>query len=125
LPGEISDRYAFVAGARARWLAEMGHDAVHASEISLARASDSDVLENARRGDRIVITADLDYPRLLALAEAIAPGLILFRGGDWTDLAVSSRMGALLKSLSPLEIEGGIVVVDHQRIRRRRLPIGR
>jgi len=31
---------------------------------------------------RTVVTADLDYPRLLALAGAAGPGRILFRGGD-------------------------------------------
>jgi hypothetical protein len=32
-----------------------------------------------------VVTVDLDYPRLLALAAAAGPGLILFRRGDWSE----------------------------------------
>jgi hypothetical protein len=46
-----------------------------------ARSQDSEILERARAEDRIVITADLDYPRLLALLKADRPGVILFRGG--------------------------------------------
>ena len=43
-----------------------GHDAVHAFAIGLSASPDSDILERARAEGRIVITADLDYPRLLA-----------------------------------------------------------
>jgi predicted nuclease of predicted toxin-antitoxin system len=60
-------------------LRAIGHDAVHAHEIGLARASDIQVLQAARREERIIVTADLDYPRLLAVHQA-SPGIILFRG---------------------------------------------
>jgi len=63
----------------ALWLAQQGHDAVHALELGLARASDKVILERAQEEQRIVVTADLDYPRLLALTQAEGPGLILFR----------------------------------------------
>ena len=59
------------------------HDAVHALERRLDRASDEVILERARNEQRVVVTADLDYPRLLALAQAKGPGLILFRGGNY------------------------------------------
>lgn len=49
------------------------------------RATDKELLEIARRQDRIVITADLDFPRLLAQSSTEGPGLILFRGGDYSD----------------------------------------
>ncbi len=38
------------------------HDATHASDVGLDRALDLEVLEAARIEDRIVVTADLDYP---------------------------------------------------------------
>jgi len=47
-----------------------GHEGVHAHQIGKDRASDSELLEVARREGRIVITADLDFPRLLALSGA-------------------------------------------------------
>jgi predicted nuclease of predicted toxin-antitoxin system len=61
-----------------------GHDAVHAADLNLDRASDSDIVSFAKRDGRTIVTADLDYPRLLALAQADSPSLILFRGGNWT-----------------------------------------
>ena len=50
-----------------------GHDAIHAFADGLGDTSDSEILERARAEDRIVITADLDYPRLLALLRAAGP----------------------------------------------------
>lgn len=47
------------------WLAAHGHDVVHASQFSLSQAPDIDILAVATDQHRVVITADLDFPRLL------------------------------------------------------------
>ena len=75
-----------------RWLVEQGHDAVHAQSVGLDRAGDSEIIEQARSESRTVVTADLDYPRLLALSGATEPSLILFRGGNWSERDVVERM---------------------------------
>ena len=62
-----------------------GHQGVHAHQIGKARASDDELLKIARCENRIIITADLDFPRLLALSLATGPGVILFRGGNYSD----------------------------------------
>jgi predicted nuclease of predicted toxin-antitoxin system len=54
--------------ALATWLGEQGHEAVHASLAALHEASDAAILDHARREHQIVVTADLDDPRLLALS---------------------------------------------------------
>ena len=74
-----------LAPALARWLIDEGHDAVHASDIGMAKATDAEVLGRAKEETRTLITADLDYSRLLALADIREPSLILFRGGNWSD----------------------------------------
>jgi predicted nuclease of predicted toxin-antitoxin system len=58
--------------ASAVWLQNQGHDAVHAATPGLSRSPDVDIIARARQDDRIVITADLDYPRLLAMRQQIA-----------------------------------------------------
>jgi predicted nuclease of predicted toxin-antitoxin system len=50
-----------------RHLEARGHDAVHASAIGLGSAPDTDVLRTGLAQGRIVVPADLDYPRLLAV----------------------------------------------------------
>jgi predicted nuclease of predicted toxin-antitoxin system len=107
----------------ARWLATQGHDAVHASAVGLDRSTDAEILIRASQDARTVVTADLDYPRLLALAGAEGPSLILFRGGDWSEPDVTARMQQILRALAESEIMRSIIVVDRTRLRRRRLPI--
>jgi predicted nuclease of predicted toxin-antitoxin system len=45
-----------------------GHEGVQAHEIGMDRATDTELLETARIEGRILITADLDFPRLPALS---------------------------------------------------------
>jgi predicted nuclease of predicted toxin-antitoxin system len=108
----------------AQWLAARGHDAKHASELGLDRAPDTAVLARASQEMRTVVTADLDYPRLLALAQANEPSLILFRDGDWSEAEVIARMTDVLGALDEKEIAQSIIVVEKDRLRRRRLPLG-
>jgi predicted nuclease of predicted toxin-antitoxin system len=61
-------------------------------QIGQDRATDRALLELARREERIIITADLDFPRLLALSAAKGPGLILFRGGNYSDAEHSTQL---------------------------------
>ena len=100
-----------------------GHEAVHASALDLATSDDEDILERARREGRVVITADLDYPRLLAAQKAQTPGIILFRGGSFSRDEMLEMLDAVLSELGPGRIEGAIAVVDRTRIRWRKLPL--
>jgi predicted nuclease of predicted toxin-antitoxin system len=109
--------------ALAQWLATQGHDAVHASAVGLALSTDAEILTRAKQEARTVVTADLDYPRLLALAGAEGPSLILFRGGDWSEHDVTARMQQILHVMGESELAQSIVVVDRSRVRRRHLPI--
>jgi len=110
--------------ALAAWLCDIGHDAVHACEIGLQRAPDREIIKIAKAEARTVITADLDYPHLLAMARATEPSVILFRDGNWSDRDVLDRMSDVLSALSENDIAQSIIVVDRERIRRRRLPLG-
>lgn len=101
------------------------HTGVHAYQIGLARAADADLLEVARREDRIVITADLDFPRLLALSSAGQPGVILFRGGNYSDLQMQSLLSRVLQTVPAETLMTSMCVVDQRRIRIAPLPLKR
>ncbi len=107
----------------AAWLREQRHDAVHATELGLNSAPDIDILARAKLEGRVVVTADLDYPRLLALAREAEPGLILFRDGAWSDAEIIVRIAEILQVLTAKDIEQAIIVVERDRVRRRKLPI--
>ncbi len=104
------------------WLVQQGHDAVHALELGLARASDEVILERARGEQRVVVTADLDYPRLLALTRAEGPSLIIFRGGNYSEQEAVEHLRRTLETIPDEELPNSIIVLEKSRIRRRRLP---
>ena len=100
-----------------------GHEGIHAHEIGLNRATDREVLAVARRENRVVITADLDFPRLLALSSAEGPGLVQFRGGNYSDAEMCDLLDRVLTEVPPEILETSICVVDRKRIRYTRLPL--
>ncbi len=107
----------------ALWLRQQGHDAVHAAESNLWSAADGEILEHARKERRVVVTADLDYPRLLALAQLDGPGLILFRGGNYSEQESLDRLKRALAAVPEAELPNSVIVIEKGRIRQRRLPL--
>jgi predicted nuclease of predicted toxin-antitoxin system len=106
-------------------LSANGHEGVHAHQIGKDQTPDTELLDLARREDRIVITADLDFPRILALSLAEGPGVILFRGGNYSDTEMCDLLERVLIEISSEILESSICVVDRNRIRFTRLPIDR
>ena len=106
------------------WLKQQGHDAVHVSGLGLSQASDSEILELARREKRVILTADLDYPRLLALGQSAAPGLVLFRGGNYSEQEAIDRLKRALATIPDDQFLESVIVIEKGRIRQRRLPLG-
>jgi predicted nuclease of predicted toxin-antitoxin system len=105
------------------WLTKRGHEAVHAQDLKLERASDKEILDIAIQMNSIIITADLDYPRMLANAKEECPGLILLRGGNYSNQEVIDRLKRVLEIVPAEDIKNSIIVIDKDRIRRRSLPI--
>ena len=107
----------------AQWLRAEGHDAVHANDLSMNASPDSEILQAATNAGRVVITADLDFPRLLAQLGSAGPGLILLRGGNCSEAESRDCVRRVLMSVAQAELPKSVVVVDRERIRRRWLPI--
>lgn len=102
-----------------------GYSGVHACQIGMARATDAELLAIARAEARIVITADLDFPQLLALSSLNGPGIILFRGGNYSDAEMCDLLERVLQEVQPNVIEHSVCVVDKKRIRVTPLPLKR
>ena len=100
-----------------------GHSAIHAAHIGLAQASDEEIIAQARKESRTIVTADLDYARLLALVGSSSPGIVLFRGGNYSEKEMLGLMKRVLSTMPSDQLLDSVVVVDKKSIRRRRLPI--
>ena len=107
----------------AKWLVGQGHEAVHAKDIGFERASDRTIIGYAKTNGFVIVTADLDYPRLLALTHEERAGLILFRGGQYSDSEAILLLQHALKRIPAEELMGEILVIERTRLRRTRLPL--
>ena len=96
---------------------------MHASDLSLEQSPDEMILAAATGQHRVIITADLDFPRLLAMSGAGGPGLILLRGGNYSEAESLDCVRRVLMSIAQDELSQSIVVVDRERVRRRWLPV--
>ncbi len=102
-----------------------GHEGVHAHQIGKDHAPDEELLTLARQEDRIIITADLDFPRMLALTLAEGSGLILFRGGNYSDVEMRQLLARVLQEVPSEILNKSISVVDDRQVRVTTLPLDR
>lgn len=105
-------------------LAEAGHSAVHVADLGLLRASDDAIFDRAVADGFVVVTADSDFPMMLALRGADRPSVVLLR--HVTELPVQAQ-GALLVANLPAVLgdlaAGAIVSLSPTRLAVRTLPI--
>jgi predicted nuclease of predicted toxin-antitoxin system len=110
-----------------RWVPALltaGHDAIHWSEVGPNGASDPAICDYARRHGFVLITNDLDFPRILAHTSAGKPSVILLRGEP---LVPEIRGVALLGAITECAVElesGAVLTIDwSDRPRARLLPL--
>ncbi len=96
---------------------------MHTGEVGLAAASDVDILNYARRENRVVVTLDADFHMLLALARAHSPSVVRIRieGLSAAEL-VRVIQHVAVQCSEDLE-HGAVVTVQINRLRVRRLPL--
>ncbi len=99
------------------------HIGVHAAHIGQQQAADVELLAIAQREDRVIITADLDFPRLLALSSERGPGIILFRGGNYSDQEMRELLDRVLREVPAEKLRQSVCVVDKKRVRITPLPL--
>ena len=107
------------------WLRTQGHDAIHLFERKLHRLPDNAVLHLAATENRVLLTMDLDFARLVAmLGVGDLPIVIIFRLSDQRAQNIQNRLEVILPVISEIaEQQGSIISVSDKKIRIRCLPI--
>ena len=104
-------------------LRDRGWDIFRVSEVMEPSAEDTAILEFARQGNRVIITQDLDFSKLLALRGFDKPSLINIRMGNPTPEIVATKVQEVIEALAPELASGIVVTIDEYSIRFRSLPI--
>ena len=107
------------------WLREQGYDAVHLRERDQQRLPDSNILFEASEEGRILLTMDLDFGYLLAIAKAKLPSVIIFRLEDERAMNVNKRLHEVLAISASALITGAVISVTEDKFRVRFLPISK
>ncbi|MEI7057425.1 DUF5615 family PIN-like protein [Nocardioides sp. CCNWLW239] len=102
-----------------------GNDVIHVRQLGLAGTLDPDVLELAKRDERILVSADTDFGTLLARTHATSPSFVLIR--RLVGRRVHEIARVVIDNLDDVEedlLAGAVVVIGEETMRIRRLPIG-
>jgi predicted nuclease of predicted toxin-antitoxin system len=107
----------------AAWLRQVGIDAIHATEIGLASASDTHILAAALADARVCFTLDHDFQAILAATGATAPSVVLLRlqHADYVETAQLIRE-VIHRFEHQLEA-GAAVTATRRAMRTRSLPL--
>lgn len=110
-----------------RWvpaLTAAGHEAGHWSFLGDPRESDWTICEYARNRQFVLVTNDLDFPRIVAHTSNQKPSVILLRGEPLTP---ELRGEGLIRAIAECSVEletGAILTLDwSDRPRARLLPL--
>src|SRR5262245_18911076 len=103
-----------------RFLSDLGHDVVRASQLGLAQADDTKLLQEAQTEGRILVTRDRDFGGIIFLRGARS-GVIYLRVSPTTLKAVHTELERVLSSYSEKQLQDSFVVIEPARHRIRKL----
>ena len=109
-----------------RWveaLADVGIEARHWSTVGDGAASDREVFQWVRQHGFVLLTHDLDFSRILALAGSRSPSVILLRTQRLMPSDSATMLINVLRRLTAEIEEGAVVVVSPDNYRVRLLPL--
>jgi len=104
-------------------LTDMGHEASHVGDISLAFATDMEILNYAASKSAVVVTLDADFHSLLAASGAKNPSVIRIREEGLRGAAVADCVGIVIQRCADELMFGAVVSVIPPYIRIKLLPL--
>ena len=107
----------------AKMLREEGWDVVHAGEVGMSEASDSEILAFAGKEDRVIMTLDADFHSILAVTNADGPSVVRFRYEGLKGPAFAGLIKTVWKEIEEALLAGAMVTVTEKSIRVRDLPL--
>jgi len=105
------------------FLRKQGYDAVRVDKLKMHKATDKEIFDYAIERNMVIITADLDFGKILAYFKSSKPSVIIFR----VRYPSPENLNKLLLTAIPRvkeELEtGSLILIEDDRIRIKKLPI--
>jgi predicted nuclease of predicted toxin-antitoxin system len=106
-------------------ISDAGYETSHVGDVGLLRASDSEIFQFAASSGYVVITADSDFPMMLALRGVDRPSVVLLRHVSELPREEHARLLTANLPLVAADLgSGAIVSLSPTRLAVRNLPIG-
>jgi predicted nuclease of predicted toxin-antitoxin system len=112
-----------IARSTGQFLRTLGHDVVHLVDQGLERLPDDQIVEKALEENRVIVTHDLDFGRIVALSRGTVPSVVTLRLSDMTPRHVNEVLETALHEADALLENGVLVTVTNSGIRMRELPV--
>jgi predicted nuclease of predicted toxin-antitoxin system len=106
------------------WLNAQGHEAIHLRDEGLHRLPNGAIFEKAHQERRVLLTFDLDFGEIAALAQGKPVTVVVFRLHNTRPAHVIARLKATLEASPDAFERPGVILVEEARHRIRRFPIG-
>lgn len=107
------------------FLVAHGVEAVHWSAIGSARAPDTALLDWASENGHLVLTHDLDFSALIALAGLSGPSVVHVRSQRLLPAQIGTTVVDVLRVHQETLASGAIITIDDAAARVRILPVRR
>lgn len=106
-----------------KYLIDLGYDAVHLIDATMERASDLEIMDKALNEQRVILTHDLDFGKLLAFSGAKLPSVVTFRLKNMRPENVNRVCDRVIDRFADALEKGAILSVGDKKIRCHLLPI--
>ena len=104
-------------------LQDQGWDVLHAADIGLSKAKDSEILVYARDNRRLIITLDSDFHAHLAVTNADTPSVIRIRIEGLKAFEMAKLINSLWPRIDQAIQQGAMISVTEDTIRIHALPV--
>ncbi len=105
-------------------LGALAVDAIHVQVVGLLRASDDEIFAYATQHQMVVVTADTDFPMMLALRQTHTPSVVLLRGiAELSPSSLASLLAENLGTVADKLDRGAVVSLSTRSLRWRQLPL--
>lgn len=106
-------------------LREAGIEALHASEVGLSTATDTEIITWCRENSAVVVTLDADFHAHIALSGETSPSAIRLRTQGQKGPEVGRLLVDIVRTCMEDLTAGALVTMRAARVRVHRLPVAR